>query len=318
MSKMTQRAPIILLAILLVGGVGTVLTVPTVRHAIFGAAGAETCQSAYKEENNADPSYTYSAPEGYEVCKVLVKAGSPQSGGGTWTFTSNGCQSPGYCVNGIESASATASRNCEESAQCHAISHTEFFIQPVPAPPTDTPVPPTNTAAPTNTPVPPTSTTAPPTDTPAPPTDTPPPATATIVGQDTPVPPTPTSPPPSPTVTPVPPTSTTAPPTDTPVPPTETPPPATATIVGQDTPIPPTATSSPVPPTVVVQETPSEPTATPAEVAEVTPTTPGEPLLPDGGGQGIAPTVSLVLMGIGLMLVLVGLSLSRGERKGNL
>jgi hypothetical protein len=132
-NKMKKRTRVILiglLAALLVGAGVVVVAVPDLRGALFGAAGTGACESAYKQDGNADPSYTYTAPAGYIVCKVKIKAGSAQSGGGEWYFTGDGCQD-GYCASGLGTGTATASRSCTEGPDCHAISHSQFWIQQV-------------------------------------------------------------------------------------------------------------------------------------------------------------------------------------------
>jgi dipeptidyl aminopeptidase/acylaminoacyl peptidase len=225
MRKKTQQVLIIVLGVVLVGGVIATMTIPGLREALFGAAGVGPCESAFKEEQNADPGTSYGAPAGYIVCKVIVKAGSKQSGGGAWTYTGDGCQH-GYCVSGIGSGSASASRTCDEGPTCHAISHVEFFIQKKEEPPTDTPEIPTDTPTSTNTPERETETPTP-TNTPERETETPTPTpTGTIVIYET---ETPT-------------------PTDTPETETETPTPTpTGTIVIYETETPtPTPTSTPL------------------------------------------------------------------------
>lgn len=135
-------------------------------------AAANACVQAFKCEGGCDPDpkYTYQAPQGYQVCKVLIKAGNL----GEMAFNQNGCKDvnsdgqPDYCVSGIGANKATARRDCAENGQtsCYAISHSTFYIagEPTDTPPTNTPV-----VEPTDTPVPTATETelVEPTDTPA-------------------------------------------------------------------------------------------------------------------------------------------------------
>ena len=243
-------------------GVG--LTLPLgarTTYAADPAANAQDCVFAFKEEKNADPTSSYDAPSDYQVCMVIIKAGSEQSGGGELTFVSDGCQAfvPGnnYCVTGIGTGSATATRTCEESRDCHAISHASYWIEPIP--PTNTPTS-TATNTPTNTP------TDTPTDTPTnTPTNTPtskPTKTPTNTPTDT-----PTS---KPTKTP---TNT---PTDTPT--------STPTNTPTDTPTATPTNTAPVPPPW------PGPSLTPTEPAPTDPPTATPTDVPPGPGPSDTPT----------------------------
>jgi hypothetical protein len=116
-----------------------------------------TCVQWYKCEGgscNPDPSYTFTAPSGSNVCRVDIKEAN-----NLHTFTSNTCVdlngdgAGDYCADGIGTGSATASRGCVEGSKdngnvyCHQISYSAFWIQQFTPTPTFTP---TNT--PTNTP----------------------------------------------------------------------------------------------------------------------------------------------------------------------
>lgn len=238
------------------------------------------CVEVFREEENPDPSVTYQADPGQLICQVNIKAGG---GGGEegMVFTSDGCQGgpdgQGYCVTGIGTDTATGSRECEESPECHAISHVAFFAceigepdcGPEPTPTPTEPPPPTDTPTeppPTATEPPPTATEPPPTATEPPPTATEPPPTATEPG---PTEPPPTATEPGPTELPPtepPPTATEPGPTE--LPPTE--PPPTATEPG------PTATPTEVPPEPPVN-TPT-PTSVPPTSAPPTSAPPNTPV----------------------------------------
>lgn len=239
------------------------------------------CTLAFKCEPpgcEPDPYSSWSAPEGYQICMITIKAGT-----NLFTFESDGCVDnspppngdgePDYCANGIGTDTGEAVRLCEENGQvdCHAISHSEYYIDVLPptSTPTATSVPPTST--PTDTSIPPSPT---PTDTNIPPSPTP---TETSV-----------SPSPTPTETSVPPSPT---PTDTLIIPTET---QTSTPTG--TPIlttaTPTSTQTELPPgsaSPTVTSTSIPTTATPTILGTMTTPTPSQPV---PGAQTQTPTVS--------------------------
>jgi hypothetical protein len=164
----------------------------------------QQCDAAIKDERAP---YTGSAPDGQVITSVCVKAGQQAIP----LTASSSC----YLVDGLNTQSATVSRNPAGGSSCKDISYVTFTAaSPTPTPtptdvatptptntPTDTPTT-TPTGTPTDTPTP-TATTTPtntPTDTPTPtptntPTDTPTP-TATATPTNTPTPtatPTPTS-----------------------------------------------------------------------------------------------------------------------------
>jgi hypothetical protein len=182
---------------------------------VVGCVFGEKCELP---DCDPDPSSSWTAPEGNTICKIVIKAGNF----GDMTFESNGCQhNDGYCVSGIGTQSASAWRACEEGPQCHAISHTEYWIaeqEPTPTP-TDEP-----TATPTDEPTPTEEPTATPTDEPTATLTIEPTPTSTVYPTSTTTPqtPTPTTDPGTPT-----PTSVIATPTDTPA--TSTPAPNTPT-----------------------------------------------------------------------------------------
>lgn len=107
------------------------------------------CVFGFKNED-ADPSTSWTAPEGSVVCLVIVKAGTVMR---NVPFSADGCVS-GYCVSGIGTQTATAERTCHEGPDCNAISHVEFWysVAEATATPTETPTnTPTATATPTAT-----------------------------------------------------------------------------------------------------------------------------------------------------------------------
>lgn len=95
----------------------------------------DSCNFGYKCEGgncNPDPVYTYTPPEGYTVCYAEIKAGQ-----NLWTYTEAGCKGTaqypdGYCVAAVESG-VSAYRQCPEGPNCHAISHSEFWITAEPS-----------------------------------------------------------------------------------------------------------------------------------------------------------------------------------------
>jgi len=122
-----------------------------------------------------DPTSTYAAEPGFQVCRVVLKVGAESEGGHQMTFTSDGCQGPistpeGYCVSGMGTGSATGARVCDNEGDprgCPLLSHAKYWVEPAPTPtptetPTETPTdlpptdpPPTATATPTKLPPPP-------------------------------------------------------------------------------------------------------------------------------------------------------------------
>jgi len=126
--------------------------------------------------------FKWTAPDGYVITKVIVKAGSQNQGDACFTFTyppnsqSNGC----YSVSGLGSQTARADNLPYPAEGCHGISHVEFYIAGITPTATPTTPPPATTEPPV--------TTEPPTETP---TETPVP-TNTQTATPTEVTPTPT------------------------------------------------------------------------------------------------------------------------------
>jgi hypothetical protein len=230
------------------------------------------CTLAFKCEQETgcepDPYSSWSAPAGYQICEIAIKAGTHYM-----AFSSDGCADvsppggdgiPDYCVSGVGTDFGEAERLCEENGQtqCYAVSHSEFYIDSLPSTPTptNTSVPPSPT--PTNTSIPPSPT---PTNTSIPPSPTP----------------TNTSVPPSPT-----PTNTSVPPsptptyTETPIPATETPTNTpTNTLIPTETGVPGTSTPTVTgtPPTPTMTDTPTS-TSTATSTATSTSTGTSTPL----------------------------------------
>jgi hypothetical protein len=220
------------------------------------------CDQMYKCESpdcDPDPYSDWTAPEGTEICLIVIKAGNL----GDMEFISDGCSMDNdgdgegdYCASGIGTDYGEAWRTCEENGQtsCYAISHTEYWYGAVPPEPT-----PTETSTPT-----PTSTeTSTPTSTPTETSTPTPTSTGTIIiPSDTPTS-TPTGTPVADTVTP------TA--TQTELPPGTASPTATSTVVSPSITPTPTILGTAITPT---STQPSSETQTPA------PTDPGEQVTP--------------------------------------
>lgn len=249
------------------------------------AIGQTNCDGSYKNDSGGGASFT--APDGSIIYKVVIKAGSEQSGGGDFTFTSDGDDGC-YHVSGIGTQSANAGGG-GSGPDCKDISHVTFYYkcteQPTPTE-TSTNIPtPTETA--TNTPVP------TPTQSPLP--------SPTPTNTNTPVP-TPTQSPltPTPTSSPLPSPTPTS--TGTPEQPTATP----TTPANTSTP-PPRPTLTPT------RRHHEESTPTPTSPPEPTPTATVPPLMPTTGGtphNGVAAlfVVATALIGLGLVLVTRGKS----------
>jgi hypothetical protein len=279
-----------------------------------------SCDLAFKCESPGcvpDDDYTYYADEGMTICAIAIKAST-----NNYYFTSNDCvdTSPppdgdgedDYCVEGIGTNVGRAWRLCDENGpkDCHAISHSEFYVEVNPPTPTKTSTPtPTDTSTPT------------PTDTSTPtPTDT---NTPTPTDTNTPTPTdTDETPSPTPTGTIITPTETeTSTPTSTPIADTVTPsatqtdsPTVTATPTSTGTLVPPTATPTAtdsgdqVTPTATQAEDTAQPTLPPPQITG----TPPSILIPVTGVDLSSPLaqfeqIQLKLINLGLALLGMGL-----------